>query len=92
MKISHIFFLGSLAVQGLALVPKAREPEPKTLATGLKPRNISRNLEVPDKALDQSSDIQYDSHLPGLPDGWPNISMLKLRAHPTYSLVVKFIC
>lgn len=92
MKISHIFFLGSLAVQGLALVPKTRELEPKTLATSLKPTIISRKLEVPDKALNQSLDIQYDSHLPGLPDGWPNISMLKLPAHPTYLLVVKFIC
>jgi hypothetical protein len=75
MKISHLFFLLSVAIPGLALVPGTREPEPRS--TDLK------------STLKKRSGIQYDNYLPELPAGWPNISMLNLPAHLICPLMVQ---
>jgi hypothetical protein len=89
MKISHIFFLGSVAIPGLALVPGTKGPEPRSLGTDLKSTFISRNTEAIDRALKKrSGSIQYDTYLPELPAEWPNISMLNLPTHLTCPLVV----
>lgn len=81
MKISHLFFVSSVAVPGLALVLGPKGPEPRSLGTDLKSPFISRNSGAIHRALEKRSGIQYDSYLPELPAGWPNISMLKLPAH-----------
>lgn len=81
MKISHLFFLSSVAVPGLALVLGTKGPEPRSLGTDLKSAFISRNQGAIHRAVEKRSGIQYDSYLPELPAGWPNISMLNLPAH-----------
>jgi hypothetical protein len=88
MKISHIFFLGSVAIPGLALVPGTKGPDPRSLGTDLKSTFISRNPEALDRALKKRSGIQYDTYLPELPAEWPNRSMLNLPAHLTCQLIV----
>ncbi|KAH8766308.1 hypothetical protein F5882DRAFT_522144 [Hyaloscypha sp. PMI_1271] len=79
MKISHIFFLSSVAIPGLALVPGTKAPEPRSLGTDLKSTFASRNLEAPDRALQKRSTIQYDKYLPELPAEWPNITAVAER-------------
>jgi hypothetical protein len=92
MKISHIFFLSSVAIPGLALVLGDKAPEPRSLGTDLKSTFATRNLEAPDRALQKRSSIQYDKYLPELPAEWPNISMLNLPAHLICPLVVQSTC
>lgn len=83
MKTSHLLLLSSLAIQGLALVPKTKGPDTWSLRSV-----ISRNPEVLDRALKKGLDIQYDNYLPELPDGWPNISMFELFVQLACLLVI----
>lgn len=90
MKISHLYFLGSLAVPGLAVVARAKGLGPGSLGADLKSAVFSRSPKALDGILKKRFDIKYDNYLPELPDGWPNITAVEeKKSSKTRDLIIR---